>query len=191
MSSPQPTLASLSHRPAEADRGVVLLTVTAALVFGVTGIGMFEGRVVYPSWSDLAAFPDFAGYHTDYGRALLPWLPAPLAVATVLNAVLLRRRPHAVPRAVLVATLVGQLVVVGVTAGLAIPIQLELGTAGHTPAEIRELVDRLISVNYLREVPGLAIAGAFGWMLQRVLRRQPPASANGSDARKSWILTSQ
>jgi hypothetical protein len=168
------TLARQSRPAPRTERGVALLAGTAALVFGLTGVGMFEGRVVYPSWLDLSAFPDFASYHTDYGRALLPWLPAPLAVATVLNAVLLRRRPQAVPLSAVVATLVGQLAVVGVTGALAIPIQLELGTEGHSPEEIRDLVNRLMDINVLREVPGLAIAGTFGWMLVRVLRHPRP-----------------
>ena len=138
-------------------------------MFFITGVGMFEGRVVYPSWLNLATFGDFAAYHADYGRSLLPWLPGPLLVATVLNVVLLRRRPVGVPRWAIVATLAAQLFVVGVTAGLAIPLQAQLGTAGHSPVEIPDLVERLIRVNPLREVPGLAVAAAFGWMLYRVL----------------------
>jgi hypothetical protein len=149
--------------------GVALFAVTASLVFFVTGVGMFEGRVVYPSWLDLATFGDFAAYHTDYGRSLLPWLPGPLLVATVLNVVLLRRRPGGVPRWALIATLAAQLFIVGVTAGLAVPLQAQLGTAGHSPVEIHDMVERLIRVNTLREVPGLAVAAAFGWMLYRVL----------------------
>ena len=31
---------------------------------------------------------------------------------------------------------------------------------GRTPAEVVDLVDRLIAVSYLREVPGLAVAAA-------------------------------
>ena len=150
-------------------RGSALLAVTASLVFFVTGVGMFEGRVVYPSWLDLATFGDFSAYHRAYGRSLLPWLPGPLVVATVLNVVLLHRRPVSVPRWAILATLAAQLLIVGVTVGLAIPLQVQLGTAGHSPDQITDLVERLIRVNPLREVPGLAVAAAFGWMLYRVL----------------------
>jgi len=150
--------------------GVALLAVTASLVFFTTGVGMFEGRVVYPSWLTLAGFEDFSTYHAAYGRALLPWLPGPLLVATILNVVMLRRPPASVPRWVTVATLTAQLLVVAVTVGLAIPLQAQLGTAGHSPDQITDLVQRLIRVNPLREVPGLAVAAAFGWMLYRVLR---------------------
>lgn len=149
-------------------RGIALLVVTASLVFFVTGVGMFEGRVVYPSWFDLATFADFSTYHSAYGRSLLPWLPGPLVVATVLNVALLRRRPVSVPRWAILATLAAQLLIVGVTVGLAIPLQAQLGAAGHSPDQVTDLVERLIRVNPLREVPGLAVAAAFGWMLYRV-----------------------
>ena len=151
------------------DPGVAMFAVTASVVFFATGVGMFEGRIVYPSWLDLATFGDFASHHTDYGRSLLPWLPGPLLVATVLNMALLRHRPLGVPRWALIATLAAHLLIVGMTAGLAVPLQAQLGTAGHSPVEIHDLVERLIRVNTLREVPGLAVAAAFGWMLYRVL----------------------
>jgi hypothetical protein len=165
------------RRRARAGRGVGLLALTCALYFAVTGIGVFEGRVVYPSWLTLADFPGFAAHHSAYGTALLPWLPAPLLLATALTAVLLYRCPAAVPRWAVGATLAAQLVVLGVTAALALPIQGELATPGHSPAEIRALIEQLIGVNPLREVPGLATAAALGWMLHRVLAARPDREA--------------
>jgi hypothetical protein len=165
-----PTLSRQRPERASADRGVLLLTGTAALTFVVTGAGLLEGHVVYPSWRDLATFSEFAAYHGDYGRSLLPWLPVPLLVATGLNAWLILRRPASVPRRLPLATLLGQMVVIAVTGALAIPLQQDLATAGHTPAEVVDLVDRLIRINYLREVPGLAVAAGFVVMLRHAIR---------------------
>lgn len=151
-------------------RATALFTATTSLTLAVTGIGLFEGHVVYPSWYDLAAYPGFADYHSAFGQRLIPWLPVPLAVATVLNGLLLRWRPPAVPRAAVLTTFVLQIGVGVVTAALAIPLQLQLGTAGHSPAEVIDLLDQLTTVNRVREVPGVAVALAFVWMLHRQLR---------------------
>lgn len=170
MASPHPTLSR--SRPAGAfdGRAAALLCVTAALIFFGAGAGMLEGHAIYPSWRDLADFPEFAAYHAGYGRALLPWLPLPLLLATIGNAWLVRRRPDGVPRGLVVATLIGQLIVIIVTVTLALPIQAELATAGHTADEIIALVDRLIAVGYFREIPGLAVAAGFIVMLYRAIR---------------------
>ncbi len=151
-------------------RGAVLLAGTAAVVFFTTGAGMLESRAVYPSWYDLAAFPGFAPYHAAYGLALLPWLPLPLLVATLLNVWLLVRPPAGVPRWLPAATLVGQLVVVGVTVVFALPLQAQLATPGHSPSEITGLVDRLRLVGWGRDLPGLAVAVGHLAMLARAVR---------------------
>ncbi len=152
-----------------------LFTATAVLTLAVTGAGLFEGNVVYPSWYDLAAYDGFAGYHAAFGARLVPWLPVPLLVATALNGLLIRWRPAGVPRAAVVATFVLQVVVGVVTAVLAIPLQLRLGTPGPSPAEVVALLDQLVAVNRLREVPGVAVALAFVWMLHRQLAARPAA----------------
>lgn len=154
-----------------------LFTVTAVLTFALTGTGLFEGNVVYPSWYDLAAFSGFADYHSAFGTRLIPWLPVPLLVATVLNGLLIRWCPPAVPRALVVATFVLQLAVGAATAALAIPLQLQLGTPGHSPAEIVALLDQLVLVNRVREVPGVAVALAFAWMLHRQLTASAATAA--------------
>jgi hypothetical protein len=152
------------------SRGAALLSCTAAATFFATGAGMLEGHAVYPSWRHLAAFDDFAGYHAQYGLALLPWLPLPLLVATIGTALLIRRRPVDVPRGLVIAALLGQLIVIIVTVTVAIPIQAQLASAGHTPAEIITAVDRLILLSYLREIPGLAVAVVYVVMLWRAIR---------------------
>jgi hypothetical protein len=129
--------------------------------------------VVYPSWYDLAGYAGFAEYHSAFGQRLIPWLPVPLLAATVLNGLLLRRRPPAVPRAAVLTTFVLQIGVGVVTAALAIPLQQQLGTAGHSPAEVVDLLDQLVRINWLREVPGVAVALAFVWMLHRQLSDRP------------------
>ncbi len=153
-----------------------LFTATATLTLGLTGIGLFEGNVVYPSWYDLAAFDGFADYHAAFGRRLIPWLPVPLLVATVLNGLLLLRRPPAVPRGLVLATFVLQVGIGVVTVALAIPLQQQLGTPGHSPTEVVALLDQLVAVNPLREVPGVAVALAFVWMLHRQLRDRGTAT---------------
>ena len=103
-------------------RATALFTTTAILTLALTGIGLFEAHVVYPSWYDLAAYDGFADYHTAFGRRLIPWLPVPLLAATVLNGLLIRWRPPAVPRALVVSTFLLQVVVGLVTVVLAIPL---------------------------------------------------------------------
>jgi hypothetical protein len=151
-------------------RGATLLVVTSLLFFFATGVALFEGYVVYPSWMELATFPGFAAYHATFGRALLPWLPGPLGLALVLTAAMLRRSDHSGGRAVVIALLAGQLLVVSVTAVLVIPIQQELSAPGHTPEEIRNLIMRLRRLNVWRDVPGVAVAFGFAWMLHRAVR---------------------
>jgi len=171
MPSPNPETLSPRHSIVDRDsRGAALLCGTAALILISTGAGMLEGHAIYQSWRDLAGFADFASYHSDYGRALLPFLPLPLVLATLGNIWLLRRRPDSVPRGLVLATLLGQVVVLLVTATLALPIQIQLGTPGNSPEEIVALVDRLIVVGYLRELPGLAVAAGFIVMLYLAVR---------------------
>jgi hypothetical protein len=158
-----------SRADRRARRAIALFTATATLTFAVTGIGLFEGHVVYPSWYDLASYSGFADYHSAFGRRLIPWLPVPLLAATVLNGLMLRWRPAAVPRALVLTTFVLQVGIGVVTAALAIPLQTELGTAGHSPAEIVDLLDRLVRISWLRDVPGIGVALAFVWMLHRQL----------------------
>jgi hypothetical protein len=146
-----------------------LLTATATLTFAVTGIGLFEGHVTYPSWYNLIAIDDFAAYHADFGKRLIPWLPVPLLAATALNALLIRWCPTRVPRGLVVATFAAQLAICGVTAAMALPLQAQLDAPGHSPDEIAELLDRLSRVSVLRDVPGIGVAAAFVWMLQRQL----------------------
>ena len=158
-----------SRADRRARRATALLTATATLTLAVTGIGLFEGHVVYPSWYDLAAYDGFAGYHAAFGQRLIPWLPVPLLAATVLNGLMLRWRPPVVPRGLVLTTFLLQIGIGVVTAALAIPLQAKLGTAGHSPAEVVDLLDQLTRVSRLRDVPGVAVALAFVWMLHRQL----------------------
>jgi hypothetical protein len=151
-------------------RGATLLCVVAAVTFFVTGSGMLEGHAVYPSWRTLATFDGFAGYHAEYGQALLPFLPVPLLLSTIGTGWLIFRRPAGVPRGWVIAALACQLIVLIVTVVLALPIQAELATPGHSPDEIVALVDRLIAINYLREIPGLAVAAGFVGMVLLAIR---------------------
>lgn len=155
--------------PPVRSRHVVLLgTVVLALL--ATGIGLFEGHVVYPSWRNLAGFDRFATYHSAFGQALLLWLPFPLLIVTALNVWLVARPPTVVSRRLPVAALACQLVIVGLTGALFIPIQQQLGTPGHTPAETLVLIDRLIQLTPLRDLPGIAAAACYIAMLHLQLR---------------------
>jgi len=166
-----PSQLSLRRWPvAGAGRGVAALCIAAAVTFFVTGSGMLEGHAVYPSWRTLADFPGFADYHAEYGRLLIPFLPVPLVLATIGNAWLVFRPPAGVPRGLPIATLVAQVVILVLTVTMFLPIQAELATPGNSPAEIVALVDRLIGISPIREIPGLAVAAAFVVMLYLAIR---------------------
>jgi len=170
MTSAESSLSMRRWPVAGAGRGVTALCVVAALTFFVTGSGMLEGHAVYPSWRTLADFPGFADYHAEYGRLLIPFLPAPLVLATIGNAWLVCRPPAGVPRGLPIATLLGQVFIVILTGAMFLPIQAELATPGNSPTEILALVDRLIGISPVREIPGLAVAAAFLVMLFLAIR---------------------
>lgn len=170
MTRPTHTLPRSDAGAPTSARGAMLLAVTAAITFFTTGSGMLEGHAVYPSWYDLAEFSGFAQYHGRYGIALLPWLPLPLVVALLLNVALLFRRPLGVSGWLPIATLLAQLFVAAVTIAFALPLQAQLASPGHSPAEVAALLDRLMALNWWREVPGLAVACGYLAMLIQALR---------------------
>ena len=170
MTSAEYSLSMRRWPVAGAGRGVAALCVVAALIFFGTGSGMLEGHAVYPSWRTLADFPRFADYHAEYGRLLIPFLPVPLVLATIGNAWLVFRPPAGVPRGLPIATLLGQVFIVVLTGTMFLPIQAELATPGNSPAEILALIDRLIGISPIREIPGLAVAAAFLVMLFLAIR---------------------
>jgi hypothetical protein len=153
-------------------RAAALFTTTVCLTLAVTGIGLFEGNVVYPSWYDLAGAEEFADYHSAFSVRLLPWLPGPLLVATVLTGLLMRWRPAEVPLPAVALAFVLQLGVVVLTVTLVLPVQAALGSPA-APEEVLALLDRLVIVNRFREAPGVAVTLIFAWLLWRQLHRGP------------------
>jgi hypothetical protein len=146
----------------------------ATLFFTATffslGEAAFEAHVNYPAWLLIGD-----GSFRDYHRAItarIGFLLVPLAASLVLNLLLLWRRPPAIPRWSVWATLALQLVAWASAVLIQIPIQAQLSEGGYS----RELIERLIRTDFAyRKVPGYLRLVLASWMLYRVATPDPRA----------------
>lgn len=141
-----------------------ILTLFFVLSFFSIGEAAFEAHVNYPAWLHISD-QSFAPYHGAI-TARVGFFIVPLALSTVLNVLLLRWRPAAIPLWAVWTTLALQ-IVAWLSAWLVqIPIQTQLGAAGYS----RHLLERLIwtDLMYLK-VPSYIRLVMTAWMLHRVV----------------------
>lgn len=148
----------------------VIATLFFAFSFFSFGEGAFEGHVNYPAWLQISD-QSFLSYHHAIS-ARIGVLIVPLVLATVFNVLLLWRRPAAIPAWATWTTLALQVVMWVSTVLIQIPIQLQLGSGGHSA----ELLQRLIATDLLyRKVPGYIRMALTGWMLYVAVKAAPVA----------------
>ena len=134
-----------------------------ALVFYGNGAAFIESFVNYPSWH-LVGTDAFLSYHKFIGPRVIAFLVAPAVVGTFFTIALLRFRPATIPLWSVWVAIALQAVVWVSTATIQVPIQLQLGEQGATPA----LLERLMETNWwFRRIPYAACAALFLWMASR------------------------
>jgi len=154
---PQPFKESAMHR--------WIFALAFALVFYGNGAAIIESFVNYPSWH-LIPNDAFPTYHKFIGPRVVAFLVVPAVLGTVFTILLLRSRPVAIPLWSIWVAILLQLVVWVSTATIQIPIQLQLGVQGASPA----LLERLMETNWwLRRVPYAVCAALFLWMATRAI----------------------
>jgi hypothetical protein len=136
------------------------------LTFYGLGAGYLESFVNYPLWHIVGTTDRWVDYHQALGARVIVVLAIPaVALSIVANALLLVRRPPAVPAWTVAATLSLLLLVAVSTFAVQIPIQMALDVAYD-----RAAVDRLMwSSLWLRDVPGAIRAAIATYMLTLVM----------------------
>lgn len=129
------------------------------------GGGVVEGFVYYPAWKVVGA-GEFPAFHRDMSSRLLPSFVAPFFLSVMLNGLLLRLRPAALPLPNVLLVFVLNALILIVTIGWAIPIQMQLSQAQSV-----EAIDRLIALDRpWRLLPGAVLTAINVGMLFRLVR---------------------
>jgi len=144
-------------------RNLFLALCTVALVH--TGANISQSYVNYPGWYVLDV-QSFKAYHWPMSIRAGIFLLAPRVVELILALIVLRLRPLAVERWII---LVGIALVAGgilSTALISRPIHAQLDIQGNTP----ELVSRLMATDWIRNVLEWVRAGLYIWAMSRLMR---------------------
>jgi hypothetical protein len=152
-----------------------LFLALCALALLHTGANISQSYVNYPGWYVLDV-QSFKAYHWPMSIRAAIFLMAPRVVELILALIVLRFRPLAVERWVVVVGIV--MVAGGILSTLLIsrPIHAELDIQGNTP----ELVSRLMATDWIRNVQEWVRAGLYLWALSRLIRpdsRATPATS--------------
>jgi len=155
---------------------ILVCTYLCLSIYAIGG-AVVEGFVYYPAWKVVGA-EEFPAFHRSLSDRLIPAFVVPFFLSVFANGLLLWRRPAEVSRNLVLLTFGLNLLILVVTATLAIPIQTQLATAQSI-----EAIDRLIGYDRpLRLFPGL-IVGMVNWvMLYRLAGggvRNSPAAPQG------------
>lgn len=147
---------------AESKRRNLFLALCAVALLH-TGANISQSFVNYPTWH-LIAPGSFPAYHWAITIRAGVFLLAPRVVEVMIGLIVLRFRPKAVDRWVI---LLGIVLVVGgllSTALISRPIHAQLDIQGNTP----ELLSRLIAMDWIRNSLEFARAALYLWALTRL-----------------------
>lgn len=142
----------------------LLLLLFFALYFYRFGASNIEGLLNYPFWRDMGPMmgnDDFMSLRREHLWKIFPLLVFPMLLLVLVTGALAVRGAPPVPRWVFIIALVCQLINLGSTAFIQVPIQLQLTGSGFNAA----LLDRLISTDLLfRKLPSVpeAILATYG-----------------------------
>jgi len=146
-----------------------LFLALCTLVLLHTGAHISQSYVNYPAWYELEA-ESFKAYHWTMTIRAGIFLLTPRLIEIVLALVVLRFRPQAVPRWIVVT---GTVLAVGAllsTALISRPVHAQLDIQGNTP----ELVSRLMATDWIRNVLEWTRAAIYVWALSRLVKSDAP-----------------
>jgi hypothetical protein len=142
------------------------------------GGAVVEGFVYYPAWKVVGG-AEFPGFHRSLSERLIPAFVLPFFLSVLANGLLAWRRPPELSRRLVWGALGLNLVIVAVTAVLAIPIQNQLAEA-----QSLEAIDRLIAYDRpLRLAPGLIVGALNAVMMFRLTAGRHCDPAKGEQVR--------
>ena len=138
-----------------------------ALALLHTGANISQSYVNYPGWYVFDA-ASFKAYHLPMSIRAAVFLMAPRVIELALALIVLRFRPIAVERWVLIVGCA--LTAGGILSTLLIsrPIHAQLDIQGNTP----ELVSRLMATDWIRNIMEWFRAGLYIWVLSRLVNQQ-------------------
>lgn len=148
----------------ESSRRTLFLAL-CALVLLQTGAHISQSYVNYPTWHLIEA-ESFKHYHWAITIRAGAFLATPRLLEIVLGLIVLRYRPMALKRWII---LVGIGLAVGAllsTILLSRPIHRQMDIQSNTP----ELLARLLATDWVRNVPEWLRAALYLWALSRLLK---------------------
>ena len=160
----------MSPRPSSTATGSAVFIAFVVLTFYGLGAGYLESFVNYPLWHIVGQTDRWVDYHQALGARVIVVLAIPaLLLSLIANVLLFVRRPPAVPRWTVAATLSLLIIATVSTFAIQIPIQAALDVAYD-----RAAVDRLIASSlWLRDVPGGLRAAIAAYMVRLVIVSGP------------------
>lgn len=139
---------------------------TFALVCYVLGATFVEGLINYRSWRFIGQ-DQFRSYHRALGPRVIALVVLPFALSVALAILLLWFRPYAIAPWSIWFSLGLDRIAIIVSAVVQIPIQLEFDRHGLCPVAL----DRLIRVEWIRNLAHSFNVALFVWMMFKVLGR--------------------
>ena len=152
-------------RPSRAADNFFILTF--ALMFYCVGAAFVEGFVNYRTW-ELIGPSEFQAYHQALSPRIIGTLVIPLAIMTLMSVALIWFRPRAIPRAAILLAIAFIGINWIITLLIQIPIQRQLYANGYS----LELINKLISTDWIRKAFLVGDALLFLWMMSRVVARE-------------------
>jgi hypothetical protein len=142
----------------------IFFTLTFALTFYCVGASFVESFVNYRTWA-LIGPAEFQAYHQALTPRILGTLVVPLVIQTIMSAGLFWFRPSPVPTSSISIAVAFNVIIWTTTLAIQIPIQRQLFTDGYS----LELVNKLITTDWIRKVFLISDALLFLWMMSRLL----------------------
>jgi hypothetical protein len=144
-------------------RGLFLALFTVALL--QTGAHISQSYVNYPAWHWIEA-ESFKPYHWAITIRAGVFLAAPRLVEIILGLIVLRFRPNAIARWVILLGIGLTLGALMSTVFISRPIHAQLDIQGNTP----ELLSRLMATDWVRNSLEYMRAALYLWALSRLIK---------------------
>ena len=168
-------------------------TLVFALALYVAGASFVQSFVNYPSWA-LIGPGEFRAYHHQMESRIIPFMVIPWFVEIICIFALMWLRPLEVRLGAIVAVQAFNLIALASTILIQIPLQIELGDQGISPA----VLERLIATDPIRWISLVCKLALYLWIMLRLVNtpnslvepvtkrikiNPPPAGSHGVKAR--------